>query len=124
MPIGKNAIKRVENNGYSKVKSSAPDMENSTEFPLAPKPMKKKSAAKPAASTKPAVRKSAAKPAVKKTVPASAVTVESETADVIETVASESVITNLSEKVAEKMLPERDGFAYVNLGGDLPIHLL
>ncbi len=30
MPIGKNAIKRVENNGYSKVESSAPDMENSS----------------------------------------------------------------------------------------------
>ena len=30
MPIGKNAIKRVSNNGYSKVASSAPDMENST----------------------------------------------------------------------------------------------
>ena len=29
MPIGKNAIKRVENNGYSKVETSAPDMENS-----------------------------------------------------------------------------------------------
>ena len=29
MSIGKNALKRVENNGYSKVKSSAPDMENS-----------------------------------------------------------------------------------------------
>ena len=29
MPIGKNAIKRVENNGYSKVKTEAPDMENS-----------------------------------------------------------------------------------------------
>ena len=30
MPIGKNAIKRVENNGYSKVETSAPDMENSS----------------------------------------------------------------------------------------------
>ena len=29
MPIGKNALKRVENNGYAKLKSSAPDMENS-----------------------------------------------------------------------------------------------
>ncbi len=29
MAIGKNAIKRVENNGYSKVETSAPDMENS-----------------------------------------------------------------------------------------------
>ncbi len=30
MPIGKNAMKRVVNNGYSKVESSAPDMENSS----------------------------------------------------------------------------------------------
>ena len=29
MPIGKNAIKRVSNNGYSNVKTVAPDMENS-----------------------------------------------------------------------------------------------
>lgn len=29
MPIGKNAIKRVNNNGYSSVVTSAPDMENS-----------------------------------------------------------------------------------------------
>ncbi len=30
MPIGKNSLKRVTNNGYSSVKTSAPDMENST----------------------------------------------------------------------------------------------
>lgn len=30
MSIGKNAIKRVENNGYSNVKTEAPDMVNST----------------------------------------------------------------------------------------------
>jgi hypothetical protein len=30
MPIGKNAIKRVSNSGYSNVQTSAPDMENST----------------------------------------------------------------------------------------------
>ncbi len=29
MPIGQNAIKRVENNGYSKVKTDVPDMQNS-----------------------------------------------------------------------------------------------
>ena len=29
MSIGKSAIKRVENNGYSNVKTEAPDMENS-----------------------------------------------------------------------------------------------
>ena len=29
MPVGKNALKRVSNNGYSKVNTSAPDMEHS-----------------------------------------------------------------------------------------------
>ena len=29
MSIGKSALKRVENNGYSNVKTTAPDMENS-----------------------------------------------------------------------------------------------
>ena len=29
MPIGKNSLKRVTNNGYSSVKTTAPDMENS-----------------------------------------------------------------------------------------------
>ena len=36
MPIGKNSIKRVANNGYSAVKTSAPDMENSTELKTEP----------------------------------------------------------------------------------------
>ena len=58
MSIGKNAIKRVENNGYSKVKTAAPDMENSsvaeeaaTETP-AKKPAAKKSPAKKPAAKK------------------------------------------------------------------------
>ncbi len=38
MPIGENAIKRVENNGYSKVNTSCPDMENSTAELPAPVP--------------------------------------------------------------------------------------
>ena len=29
MPVGKNSLKRVTNNGYSKVEAKAPDMENS-----------------------------------------------------------------------------------------------
>lgn len=61
MSIGKNAIKRVENNGYSQVKTAAPDMEHSvvaeetavTETPEM-KPTKKKATCK--------------KPAAKKTV--------------------------------------------------------
>ena len=85
MPIGKNAIKRVENNGYSKVKTSAPDMENSnvlanpdpqvveklitpvetaTKAKAAPKAKAATSAKKPAAKKAPA-KKAAVKPAKK-----------------------------------------------------------
>ena len=43
MPIGKNALKRVTNNGYSKVAVSAPDMEHS-EVVADPTPVKESSA--------------------------------------------------------------------------------
>jgi hypothetical protein len=76
MPIGKNAIKRVENNGYSNVKTSAPDMENSNVI-ANPDPQvveklitpvetaAKKPAAKKPAAKKPAAKKTVAKPAEK-----------------------------------------------------------
>ena len=65
MPIGKNAIKRVENNGYSKVETSAPDMEHSVianpdpqvvETLLAPveKKTKKRTTVKKTSANKPA----------------------------------------------------------------------
>ena len=59
MPIGKNAIKRVENNGYSKVKTSAPDMENSNVI-ANPDPQTIEKMVAP-------VEKAAKKPAAKKT---------------------------------------------------------
>ena len=69
MPIGKNSIKRVSD-GYSKVKSEAPDMENSTVIAAAdPQVMEmvEKSAAKKPAAKKPAARKPVAKkPAARK----------------------------------------------------------
>ena len=73
MAIGKNAIKRVENNGYSNVKTTAPDMENSNviakpdeqvvEKLIAPveKATAKKTATKKAPAKKPAVKKNASK---------------------------------------------------------------
>ena len=83
MPIGKNAIKRVENNGYSKVKSTAPDMENSevvvaiepaptvVEFVPAPvKSAEKKPAAKKPTAKKPAAKKAPVKKAGKSVEPA------------------------------------------------------
>ena len=76
MPIGKNAIKRVKNNGYSNVETSAPDMENSVIANPDPqviekmvKPVAKKTAAKAPATKAPAKKtpaKKAAAPAAKK----------------------------------------------------------
>lgn len=51
MSIGKNAIKRVENNGYSNVQTSAPDMENSDVVPETPVKEKRAPAKKTAVKT-------------------------------------------------------------------------
>ena len=69
MPIGKNAIKRVENNGYSKVQSEAPDMLNSTVISgtapevmeMVEKAVEKKPAQKKTATKKPCAKKPCAK---------------------------------------------------------------
>ena len=97
MPIGKNSIKRVTNNGYSKVATKAPDMENSTVIANpAPEvievmiPSSENIAPKKPAAKKPAATK---KPAAKKAAP--------------------KTETN-----------ERNGEGYINLGGELPIYLL
>ncbi len=68
MPIGKNSIKRVANNGYSRVASAAPDMENSTvianpspEVVEVMIPSSEKIAPKKTAAKKPATKKTAKK---------------------------------------------------------------
>ena len=67
MPIGKNAIKRVENNGYSNVKTSAPDMENSNVIAtLDPQVMEKMVAPVEKATEEKVEKKTAKKPATKK----------------------------------------------------------
>lgn len=106
MPIGKNAIKRVENNGYSKVKTAAPDMENSSVIPNISeevmekmvKPVEKKTAAKKAAPAK--------KPVAKKAEPAKK--------------------ADSAKKPAAKKAPvaKKDNFASVSVGNDLPYYLL
>ncbi|MBQ8428388.1 MAG: hypothetical protein IJX18_03960 [Clostridia bacterium] len=75
MSIGKSSIKRAANNGYSNVKSSAPDMENSVvveekapvaEVPVAPvEEVKAPAKAKKPAAKKPAAKKAANKAAEK-----------------------------------------------------------
>ena len=108
MPIGKNAIKRVINNGYSNVKSEAPDMENS-EVREEKKPVPKKAASKnpaPKAATsktkttssrtnpvpKAVVQLEPQKPAVKKS--------DKKTPELIENAAEKTV--KPSEPVKEK----------------------
>lgn len=73
MSIGKSAIKRVENNGYSKVKTTAPDMENSNVIANPSeevmeklvKPIEKKTATKKTTAKKPATKKTCATKCVK-----------------------------------------------------------
>ncbi len=113
MPIGKNAIKRVANNGYSTVKTSAPDMENSeiVTKPEADKKLPKKAnTAKKAASPKPAEKKTAPKAAEKKSAPAKKSAPKKKAAPVPQKEALKP------EAPTEK--------SYANLGDALPVHLL
>lgn len=121
MPIGKNAIKRVENNGYSKVKTSAPDMENShviaapdpqvTEKLIAP--VEKKTAKK-------AAEKKVAKPAAKKAAPAKKETVKTQATKK----AAAKPATKKPAAKKTKPVAKQDGFNSVELGKDLPYYLL
>lgn len=142
MPIGKNAIKRVSNNGYSKVKTTAPDMENSVsveEIAEAPIDVEvvfnaeekleiqkaesrvKASNKAPAKSKSSEPKKEAAPKKVARTENKKEVapkkSLEKEP-DLSPVKTAEKVI----EKPAEKN--ERQGDGYVNLGGKMPIHLL
>lgn len=128
MPIGKNAIKRVANNGYSKVETSAPDMENSVveevKAPAEEKetsqkkaPVKKAPAKKSATATKATTKKTSAP---KKTAEKKAEN-KPEVKKSMETEPGFSPVKTL-EKVTEKS--EREGEGYINLGGSLPYYLL
>lgn len=99
MPIGKNAIKRVENNGYSKVKTAAPDMENSSVIPNISEEVMEK-------MVKPVEKKTAAKKApAKKAVPA-------------------KKATPAKKPAVKKSTAKNDGFNMVEVGTDLPYYLL
>ena len=94
MPIGKNAIKKVENNGYSKVKTAAPDMENSSVIAAPDKQVTEK-------LVKPVEKKTACKgkkPTATKSAPA--------------------------KKSPQKTAKAKDGFVRIELGGEMPFYLL
>ena len=144
MPIGKNAIKRVVNNGYSKVETSAPDMENSTveEKKSAPKkapaknpaPKAVTSAKKSAAGTKNPAPKAATvveeikKPAAKK--PAAPKTVAKKAPTPVAKPAPKKSMETEPDfspvNTAEKVIATEENIekTYVNLGAQLPVYLL
>ena len=100
MPIGKNAIKRVENNGYSNVKTAAPDMENSHVIACPDQQVVEKLVAPVEKAT---TKKTTAKPATKKTA---------------------SKKPAVKKAVATKSAAQKDGFERVGLGSDMPYYLL
>lgn len=150
MPIGKSSIKRITNNGYSHVESKAPDMENSTvaEMPLVPVKQKSKTPA-PKKSTKAKAqtkqltadaketevetlevapvkrgpgrpRKNPTETPITKKTPAKA-TPKKKSKDTVSATMKPSAPKK--QQQAERA-DVKDGFAYVNLGGELPVHLL
>ena len=109
MPIGKNAIKRVKNNGYSNVESSAPDMENSVianpdeqVIEVMVKPVEEKTA-----------KKSPAKKTAKKTAPKNT-----------EGEGEQKPAKKSSAKKTAKKPAQQDGFARVEVGESMPYYLL
>ena len=116
MPIGKNAIKRVTNNGYSGVKSEAPDMENSVSVEKAPEKKEvaksaPKAQAKSAPKTTPKSTAKTTKAAPKKAAPKSAPQKSLEKEPTLAPV-------NTAKKVVGKECE------YFGVGEDLPIYLL
>lgn len=138
MPIGKNAIKRVANNGYSSVKSTAPDMENSVineekaEAPKLEAAEKKtapaaKAAPKASGANKKVAQKAQAPKAAapKAEAPKKAPTKKAAPKKSMEKEPTLSPV-NTAKTVAFKKEEKgaRTGDGYVNLGGELPYYLL
>lgn len=113
MPIGKNALKRVSNNGYSGVNTSAPDMENSEVVEPKVEPTELKTEAKP--TPEKTVKKSAPKKSAtpKEKKPATTKSTENKPKE-----KTEKVETSKEETT------HPDGFVKVSFGMDMPVHLL
>lgn len=138
MPIGKNAIKRVANNGYSSVKSTAPDMENSVineKKAEAPKVEAAEKKTAPANKTSPKAGSAKEKAASKAEAPkAEASKAEApkkapaKKAAPKKSMEKEPTLSpvNTAKTVAFKKEEKgaRTGDGYINLGGELPYYLL
>ena len=120
MPIGKNALKRVSNNGYSNVKTSAPDMENSevqeSKKEAAKKPTEKKAVPKPAAAEKKSTEKKEASGVKKEEKEAKK--------PLAKKPAQKKTKSEIAPVAANEETSHPDGFVRIAFGDDMPIHLL
>ena len=121
MPIGKNAIKRITNDGYSKVQTTAPDMENSNVVENVAEEKK------PSAKKQPAKRTTQVKSTTKKT-PEAKTTAPKKTATPKKIMENEPDLAPVktAEKVikAPKRTAKKQEQSFINIGKELPIHLL
>ena len=106
MPIGKNSIKRVANNGYSSVKSDAPDMENSTVIANPSPEVVEKMLPKSDTPKKTAPKKTTA----------------NSTQKVKSTTAKKPAST--TAKKTQEAKKDTEAKSFVNVGKDLPVYLL
>ncbi len=111
MPIGKNSLKRVANNGYSNVKTDAPDMENSVEV----KAPTTETAAKKTVTAKPTQKKKTEAKSSVKTAP-KAKSEKKPAPKPAEKVPSEKT------EIAKSAAPTVKN--YLNIGDEMPVWLL
>ncbi|MBO5907645.1 MAG: hypothetical protein J6Q85_05800 [Clostridia bacterium] len=140
MPIGKNSIKRVQNGGYSNVKTAAPDMQNSTVLSNpSPEVIKAFVTPKEEKNTKESKEKVAKKPnTTKKATETTKKTPTKETkknAGESEGKQTKKITKAKSEKPKKTASPKAESgweanvegaadLGYVNLGRPLPTYLL
>jgi len=123
MAIGKNAIKRVENNGYSKVKTAAPDMENSHVIANISEEVMEK-------MVKPVEEKTAKKVATKKTTAKKAASKKATEQKAVAPVKEEIAVAAVKKPVAKKapvkkaVKEKKPAVEKVELGKDMPYYLL
>lgn len=129
MPIGKNSINRVKNNGYSKVKSTAPDMENSViaavEKTEAPKTESVKTGRRKTVGTTVATEKKTA--SEKKTAHAEETVAAKKAGPTVKAEPkkkSAEVKLEVKEERSEVTEAGRKDSGYINIGTDMPVYLL
>ena len=124
MPIGKNALKRVSNNGYSNVNTSAPDMENSEVVENKAPVTEEKPATKKATKTTKKVDVPKAKPTDVPAEKAEEKQPETKATPKKSPPKTKKPTTEKPETKKEEESSHPDGFVKVALGMDMPAYLL